>query len=128
MLKNFYLKLFFGKMRIFGSVQPKSECNFLFLHNLIFQLYYLPSSQAPTPGGDRHMPSWTFLSKLRCQKLLFEAFFGIMCIFGSVQPKSECNFLFLYKNIKHIIIHRLSWLENGGCPYLYNFRAVITTV
>ncbi len=95
---------------IFGSVQPKSECNFSFLYNLIFQPYHLSSPLALL----RAMP----------KKFYLKLFFGIMCIFGSVQLKSECNFPFLYKNIKHITIHCLSWLENGGRPYLYNSRAL----
>ncbi len=71
------------------------------------------------------MPSRPFYMKFDAEKLLFEAFFGIMRIFGSVYPKSECNFPFLCQNIKHIIIHHLSWLENASCLYLYNSRALI---
>ncbi len=52
-----------------------------------------------TLGGDRHMPSGLFYPKFDAEKLLFQAFFGILRIFGSVQPKSECIFLFLYNLI-----------------------------
>ncbi len=45
------------------------------------------------------MPSWTFLSEIDAEKLLFEVFLGILPIFGSVQPKSECIFPFLYNLI-----------------------------
>ncbi len=52
----------------------KSECIFLFLYNLIFQPYRLWSPQFHS-GGDRHMPSWTFLSKIRYQKTFIWTFF-----------------------------------------------------
>ncbi len=38
-------------MRIYGCVQPKSECIFPFLYNLIFQLYHLLTPVAPLGGG-----------------------------------------------------------------------------
>ncbi len=58
---------FFGIMHIFGSVHPKSECNFLFLYNLILNRssFEPPNS---TPGGDRQTPSRTFLSEIQCRK------------------------------------------------------------
>ncbi len=51
-----------------------------------------PSS---TLGRDRLMPLRTFCPKFDAKKLLFEAFFRIVHIFGSVQPISECHFPFL---------------------------------
>ncbi len=44
-----------------------------------------------------------FLKKCNAQQLLFETLFDIMCIFGSIGPKSEKTFPFLsafqYANI-----------------------------
>ncbi len=37
--------------------------------------------------------------KFDAEKLLFEAFFGIICILGSIQPKSKCIFPFLHNSI-----------------------------
>ncbi len=83
-------------MRLFGSVQHKSECTFPFLYNLIFQPCHLLSPLAPLQGGDRHMPSQTFLHEIRCRKtfnwsvfsaafsskvsLLFQFFNRITCL------------------------------------------------
>ncbi len=89
--KKLSFEPFFGIMRIFGSVQPKSECNFPFLYNLIFKPY-LSSPVAPIQGEIDIYPNGFFCPKSDAEKLLFEAFFGIMHIFGGVQPKSECNF------------------------------------
>ncbi len=98
---------FFVTLLILGSIQPKSECIFPFLYNFIFKPYHRSSSLAPFQEGDTHMPSQTFCPKFDGEKLLFEAFFWdnayfffeIMHIFGSIQPKSECIFPFLYNFI-----------------------------
>ncbi len=37
-----------------------------------------------------------FCTKFNSEQLLFEAFFDVMCIFGSVAPQGESNFPFLY--------------------------------
>ncbi len=81
--KELLFETYFGVLRIFGHVQSKTECIFLFLYNLIFQPYHLSSPLAPLRGGDRHCP------KFDREKLLFKAFFGTLRIFCSVQPKSE---------------------------------------
>ncbi len=89
-------------MRIFGSAQPKSECNFPFLYNLIFKPYHLSSALAPLQGGGGEIDICScrlLCPKFDTEKLLFEAFFKILRIFGSVQYKSECIFLFLYNLI-----------------------------
>ncbi len=80
----------------------KSSCIFLFLYNLIFKPYYLSSPLPPLQGKIDICPRGLFCPKFDAKKLLFEAFFIIMHIFGSVLPKNECNFPFLYKNIKHV--------------------------
>ncbi len=41
-------------------------------------------------------PRRVFCTKCNSKQLLFEAFFHIMRIFGSVKPQSESNFPFLY--------------------------------
>ncbi len=74
MQNNFYFEAFFGIMRIFGSIQPKSECIFPFLYNFIFKPYHLSSSLVP-PWEEIYMPSWTFLSKIQCRKTFIWSFF-----------------------------------------------------
>ncbi len=86
-------------MCIFGSVQPKSECNFPFLYNLIFQLYHVSSPLTPLREEIDICSCGRFCPKFDAKKLSFEAFLGKMRIFGSVQPKRECNFPFLYNLI-----------------------------
>ncbi len=67
------------------------------VYNLIFKPYHLSSPLAPLWGGEIVIcPRRLFCPKFYVKKLLFEAFFRIMCIFDSAQPKSECNFPFLY--------------------------------
>ncbi len=56
------------------------------------------------------------------KKLLFEPFFGILRIFRSVQPKSECIFPFPYNLIIQLNTgdnHMLSpvVIKNGVCPH-----------
>ncbi len=94
--KKVLFETFFGIMHIFGSVSPKMNAIFPFLCNLIFRPYHLSSPLAPLRGEIDIYPKGLFCPKSDTEKLLFEAFFGIMRIFGSVQPKSECNFSFLY--------------------------------
>ncbi len=38
----------------------------------------------------------TFCMKFNSEQLLFETFFEVMRIFGSIRPQSEYNFPFLY--------------------------------
>ncbi len=113
---------FFGILSIFGSIQPKSECNFPFLYNLIFPPYHLSRPLASLRWEIDICPCRLFCPKLNAKKLLFEAFFGILRIFGSIQPKSECNFLFLYNLIFQLNTgdnHVLSpvVIKNGVCPH-----------
>ncbi len=77
----------------------KSECIFPFLYNLIFKPYHLSSPLAPFQGEIDICPCGLFCPKFDAEKLLFKPFFEITRIFGSVQPKSECNFPFLYNLI-----------------------------
>ncbi len=60
-----------------------------------FQPSHLSRPLAPLGAIDIH-PRGLFCPKFDAGKLLFKAFFGIMRIFGSVRPKSECSFPFLY--------------------------------
>ncbi len=120
--KKLLFKAIFGIMRILGSVQPKSKCIFPFLHNSIFQPYRLSSSLTPLWGVADICPCGLFYPKFDTEKLLFEAFFGILCIFGSVHPKSEYIFPFLYDVIFHLNTgdnHMLSLvaIKNGVCPH-----------
>ncbi len=86
-------------MRIFGRVQPKSEFIFTFLYNFMFKPYHLSRPLVPFREEIRICPRRLFCPKFDVEKLLFEAFLGIMRIFGSVWPKSECIFPFLYNFI-----------------------------
>ncbi len=80
-------ELFFGIMCIFGSIQPKSECNFPFLYNLIFKPYYHLSRPLPPLWEKIDIyPHRLFCPKFDAENLLFEVYFGILCIFSSVQP------------------------------------------
>ncbi len=96
----------------------------LYKNGKIHSLFSIISSfEAPrsTPGEDRHIPWRTFCPKFDAEKLLFEAFFGIMRIFSIVQPKSECNFPFLYTSIfkSHHFSSPLAplWGEIDICPH-----------
>ncbi len=77
---------FFGIMHILGSGQPKSECIFLFPYNFIFKPYHLSSPLAQLWREIQLCPRRLFCPKFDAEKLLFEAFLGIMRIFDSVQP------------------------------------------
>ncbi len=70
---------FFGIMRVFSSVRPKSVCNFPILYHLIFKPY-LSSPLAPLQGEIDIHPRRLFCPKFDAKKLLFDAFFGIMHI------------------------------------------------
>ncbi len=57
-----------------------------FLYNFIFKPYNLLNPLAPLQGEIDICPRRLFCPKFDVQKLLFEAFLGIMHIFGSGQP------------------------------------------
>ncbi len=111
-------------MRIFDSIPPKSECIFPFLYNLIFKPYHLWNPLAPLWWGDRHMPLRTFFVQNSMLKNFYLElfFFSILHIFGSVQPKSECIFPFLYNLIFQLntgdnhILGPVA-IKNGICPH-----------
>ncbi len=92
--KRLLFKDFFEIMRIFGSVQPKSECNFPFLYNLIFQPYHLSSPLAP-PQEEIHIcPRELLCLKFNTKKLLSKAFLEF-CVFSAVfSPKVNVFFCF----------------------------------
>ncbi len=58
--------------------------------------YNLPSPLAPLQWEIDKRPRGLLCPKFDAKKLLFEAFFGILRIFGSAQHKNEYNFPFLY--------------------------------
>ncbi len=89
-------------VELWGSkddIVGKSECIFPFLYNLIFKPYHLSSPLASLQREMDICPRRLFCPKFDAEKLFFEAFLGKLRIFGSVQPKSECNFSFLYNLI-----------------------------
>ncbi len=66
---------FFGTMRIFGSIQPKSECIFPLQHDFIFKPYHLLNPIPPLWGRIHICPRGLFYLKFDAEKPLFEAFF-----------------------------------------------------
>ncbi len=127
---NFGQKSPQGHMSIFpksrapskDEMVEKSEGIFLFLYKLILKPYHLSSPLAPLGGGGEigNYPRRLFGPKFYSKKLLFEPFFGILPIFGSVQPKRECIFPFLY-NLIFKPYHLSSplaplWEVIGICP------------
>ncbi len=65
----------FDVMRIFGSVDPKSESNFPFLYIIRFQIYWSLELPSSTRGGDRHMRLGTFLYKIQFRTTFILSFF-----------------------------------------------------
>ncbi len=68
-------------MRIFGSIQPKSECNFPFLYNLIFKPCHLSSPLTPLWGKIDIYPHGLFCPKFDSENFLFEDFFQNIAYF-----------------------------------------------
>ncbi len=98
---------FWGKncRTVFGTIFSTEKVTFIFvIGRPPFQPYHLLSPLAPLHGEIGICPCDFFVWNSMPKNFYFEAFFGIVCIFSSILPKSECNFLFLNKNIKHIII------------------------
>ncbi len=52
-----------------------------------------------TAMGDRHMPLWTFLSKIQCRKTLIWSFFGYNAYLWQRSAQSECIFTLVYNFI-----------------------------
>ncbi len=91
-------------MCIFGSVQPKSECIFLFLYDFIFKPYHLSSFPPPLQEEIDICPRGLFCLKFNAEKFLFEPFLRIMPIFGSVQPKIKSLLFFILSKSKRILV------------------------
>ncbi len=90
---NFYLKLFLMWCVFLVASRPKLSLFPCFCASLCFIDGYLLSPLAPLQGG-RHMRSQTFLHEIQFQKLLFKAFFDVMCVFGDVEPQIGSIFPF----------------------------------
>ncbi len=73
-------------MRICDSIQHESKSAFPFQYNIIFETYQSFEPRSSTLEGDRHVRPLIFCKKFNPQQLLFETFFLIMHIFGSVEP------------------------------------------
>ncbi len=84
------MKLFFFDItHIFGSVEPQSKSDFLYLYIIKFQTYWsLDNPPSSTRGEDGHMRSWTFLYEIQFSTTFIRSFFYIMRIFGSVKLQS----------------------------------------
>ncbi len=72
---------FFDVMRIFGSFEPQSESNFLFLYIIRFQIYWSLEPPTSTHGGERHMRSGTFLYEIQFQTTFIWSFFWCTAYF-----------------------------------------------
>ncbi len=95
-VEQFLFRTFFDVMHIFGGVESQTESTIPFLYIIILQRWksFEPNSSAPV--GDRHVRSQTFFRKFKAKQLLFQTFFDVMRIFGSVEAQNESTFPFLY--------------------------------
>ncbi len=94
---------------------------FPFLYKLITNPYHLSSPLAPLWGETYAFTDFFF--EIRCRKTFIWSFFGIWHIFGSVQPKSEYIFPFLYNLIFQLNtgdnhVSSPVAIKNGVCPHL----------
>ncbi len=80
------------------SISPMSErgSKDQLLYIIRFQTYWSLESLAPLMGEIDIWARWLFCVKFNSEQHLFEAFFDVMCIFGSVEPHCEFNFPLLY--------------------------------
>ncbi len=72
---------------IFGSIQPCSASTFQFQYIIIFQTGKTLEPPSSTSGEDIHMRPLFFCKNFSSEQLLFETFFDIIDIFGSIQPQ-----------------------------------------
>ncbi len=86
-------------MCTFNSIEPQSESNFPFLYTKRFQTYWPLEHVAPLVGEIDICTRGLFCTKFNSKQLLFEDFFDVMCIFGSIEPQIECNLPFQYNII-----------------------------
>ncbi len=84
-LYQFLFKAMFNIICIFGRVEPSNESTISFQYIIIFQKLQSLEPLAPLPGEIEICVHWVFLRKLNSQQLLFEAFFDIISIFGSIE-------------------------------------------
>ncbi len=87
---------FFYIMRIFCSVEPQRESNFLFLYIIRFQIYWSLEPRAKLVVEIDICAPRLFCREFSSEQLLYEAFFHIMHIFWRIEPQRESNFPFLY--------------------------------
>ncbi len=95
-LNNFYFNLFYIIIDILCSTESLSQSIFLFQYIIIFQTWQSFKLLSSTPGGDKHVRQRIFCRKWNSQQLLFQDFFHIIGISGSVEPQSQSIFLFQY--------------------------------
>ncbi len=69
---------------------------FVFLYIIKVQTYWSSEVSSFTRGGNKHIPRALLCKKFNSEQPLSEAFFDVIRIFGSIEPKSESNFPFLY--------------------------------
>ncbi len=74
----------------------RGESTYPFLYIIIFQTWETFEPSSSTPVVDGHISSWNFCTKFNDKQLLFQTFFDVMHIFGSVEPQTESTFPVLY--------------------------------
>ncbi len=109
-------KPFFEATCIFGSVEPQTRSTFPFLHIIIFLRWESSELHSSTRGGGgrryTHMRSRTFLYKIKFRTTFLDA----MCVFVSVESKTESTFPFFYTII---YVTKSQRRHHAGCVFVY---------
>ncbi len=96
MPNNFYFNLLFDVTRVLGSAEPQTGSTVLFLFILYFKDGNLLRPLAPLWVEIDICYCRLFCTKFNAKQLLFQSFFYVMRIFGSVEPQTESTLPFLY--------------------------------
>ncbi len=129
---------FFDVMRIFSSIQPKSECNLPFPYGIIFQTCQYFEPPCSTLGGDKHMRPRNLLWNSTPNNFYLKPFF-LWCVFLAVlSPKLNviCHFsTILYFNHFNLSSPKLHSGERVGAvrhmpsrTFLYEIQFWITFI
>ncbi len=82
---------FFNIIGIFSSTDSLSESTFPFQYIVIFETWQSLEPDSSIPRGDKRVRRLSFCRKFNSQQLLFDAFFDIIRIFGSIQSSISGN-------------------------------------
>ncbi len=117
--EQLFFKAFFDAMRIFGGVEPQTECTSPFLYVIIFQRWNLSTSLAPLRGKIDTCAGRLFYTKFNFKQLLFETFLDATCIFCGLELQTESTFPFW--TLVHICMSAHSRVRLRYC--LFRFMA-----